>query len=178
MPEPLSWLPDFVVLSRSRYNGLMSRFHSALSSFTWPLFLSLVVFVAGCQSQEQKYYKDHARFEQIVEAVDTLRSAYEKQSLDAIRKLMLPLKEFQRLQREIQRDFSTSSAIALTMTIDRIYIQEAWVRVNVHWEGEWQRFPEEKPVTGRGQGILVWSGTEGLLLAGMEGDLPFGMTSR
>ncbi len=179
MPELLSLLPHFVVSSRSRYNGLMSRSHSGLSSFTWALFLSLVVFMAGCQSKDDhKYPEDHARFERIVEAVDALRSAYEKQNLDAIRKLMLPLKGFQRLQREMQQDFATSSSISLTMTIERIYVQEAWVTVNVRWEGEWQRSPEETLVTGHGHGILVWSGTQVILLAGVEGDLPFGMASR
>lgn len=179
MQELLSWLPAFVVFSRSRYNGRMSRAHSDLSLFSLGLFLSLVVFVAGCQSKDDhKYPADHARFERIVEMVETLRSAYEEQNLDAIKKLMLPLQDFQRIQSAIQRDFATYSAISLATTIERIYIQEAWVRVNVRWEGEWQRLPEETLVTGRGHGILVWSGTEVLLLAGMEGDLPFGMASR
>ena len=76
--------------------------------------------------------------------------AYEKQNLDAVRKLMLPLKGFQRLEGQIQRDFDTYSTISLNITIERIYIQGERIEVNVRWEGEWQRSPEETPVTDRG----------------------------
>lgn len=157
----------------------MSRFPSARFSFAWALLLGLVVFVAGCQSKkESKYPEDHAQFERVVEAVEALRSAYENQNFDAIKKLMLPLEEFQRLEREMQQDFAACSSIALTMTIERMYVQEAWVKVNVRWEGVWQRSPEDALVTGRGHGVLIWSGTQAALLAGVEGDLPFGMASR
>ncbi len=179
MPERLFLLPHFVVSSCFRYNGLMSRSHSGFSSFAWALFLSLVVLMAGCESKQgPKYPEDHERFGRVVEAVDALRSAYEKQNLDAIRKLMLPSKGFQRLQREMQQDFATSSAIALTMTIERMYVQGEQARVNIRWEGEWQPSSEDKVVTDRGHGILIWSGTQVILLAGVEGDLPFGMASR
>ena len=72
MPELLSRLTGFVVLSRSRYNGRMSRYH--LSFFS--LFLILVVVMTGCQffSDDKKFSADHARFEQIVQAVETLRA--------------------------------------------------------------------------------------------------------
>ena len=141
--------------------------------------MSLVVLGVGCQSKDDhKYPEDHARFERIVQAVETLRAAYATHNLDAIRKLMLPLKEFQPIQRQIQQDFDAYSVISLTMTIERIHIQEAWITVNVRWAGEWQRSPQEPPVTDRGHGILVWSGTEVVLLAGLEGALPFGIAGR
>ena len=176
MPELLSRLTGFVVLSRSRYNGRMSRYH--LSFFS--LFLILVVVITGCQffSDDKKISADHARFERIVQAVETLRAAYEKQNLDAVRKLMLPLKGFQRLEGQIQRDFDTYSTISLNITIERIYIQGERIEVNVRWEGEWQRSPEETPVTDRGHGVWVWSGTKDILLAGVEGAMPFGKAGR
>ncbi len=176
MPELLSRLTGFVVLSRSRYNGRMSRYH--LSFFS--LFLILVVVMTGCQffSNDKKFSADHARFEQIVQAVETLRAAYEKQNLDAVRKLMLPLKGFQRLEGQIQRDFDTYSTISLNITIERIYIRGERIEVNVRWDGEWQRSPEETPVTDRGHGVWVWSGTKDMLLAGVEGAMPFGKAGR
>ena len=176
MPELLSRLTGFVVLSRSRYNGRMSRYH--LSFFS--LFLILVVVMTGCQffSDDKKISADHARFERIVQAVETLRAAYEKQNLDAVRKLMLPLKGFQRLEGQIQRDFDTYSTISLDITIERIYIQGERIEVNVRWEGEWHRSPEETPVTDRGHGVWVWSGTKDILLAGVEGAMPFGKAGR
>ena len=154
----------------------MSRF--PLSFFS--PFLILVVFVAGCQffSNDEKNAEDHARFERIVQAVETLRSAYEQHDLDAIRKLMLPFKAFQRLEARIQRDFDTYSTISLHVTIERIYIQGERIKVNLRWEGAWQRFPEETPVTDLGHGVWVWSGTKDILLAGVEGAMPFGKAGR
>ena len=78
MPELLSRLTGFVVLSRSRYNGRMSRYH--LSFFS--LFLILVVVMTGCQffSNDKKFSADHfpqavdhARFERIVQAGNLTR---------------------------------------------------------------------------------------------------------
>ena len=154
----------------------MSRYH--LSFFS--LFLILVVVMTGCQffSDDKKISADHARFERIVQAVETLRAAYEKQNLDAVRKLMLPLKGFQRLEGQIQRDFDTYSTISLNITIERIYIQGERIEVNVRWEGEWQRSPEETPVPDHGHGVWVWSGTKDILWAGVEGAMPFGKAGR
>ena len=154
----------------------MIRHH--LSWFS--LLLILVVAAAGCQffSEDKKVSADHARFERIVQAVETLRSAYERQKLDAIQKLMLPLKGFQQLEGQIKRDFDTYATIALNVTIERIYIQGEQIKVNVRWEGEWQRSPEETPVTDRGHGVWVWSGTKDILLASVEGAMPFGKSGR
>ncbi len=148
--------------------------------FFFSLPLLLAVILTGCQffSSDKKFSEDHARFERIVQAVETLRSAYEQQKLDVIRKLMLPLEGFQRLEGQIQRDFDTYSTISLNVTIERIYIQGERIAVNVRWEGEWQRSPEETPVTDRGHGVWVWSGTKDILLAGVEGAMPFGKAGR
>ena len=144
------------------------------------VLLLLVVVMTGCQffSSDKKISADHARFERIVNAVETFRAAYEKQNLDAVRKLILPLKGFQRLEGQIQRDFDTYSTISLNVTIERIYIQGERIKVNVRWEGAWHRSPEETPVTDRGHGVWVWNGTKDILLAGVEGAMPFGKAGR
>ena len=169
-------LRAFVVLSRSRYNGPMVRSHLSLFS----LLLLLVVAAAGCQffSSDKKVSADHARFERIVQAVEALRLAYEKHNFDAIRKLTLPLKGFQRFEGQIQRDFDTYPTISLNVTIERIYIQGDRIRVNVRWEGTWQRSLQETPVTDQGHGVWVWSGTQDILLASVEGAMPFGKAGR
>ena len=136
----------------------------------------LVVVLSGCQffSSDKKVSADHERFERIVQAVETLRSAYEQQKFDAIQKLMLPLQGFQDLEGQIRRDFDTYPTISLNVTIERIYIKGERIKVNVRWEGAWQRSPEETPVTDRGHGVWVWSGTKDILLVGVEGATPFG----
>ena len=151
---------------------------SRLSLFS-PLLI-LVVLMTGCQffSSDKKVSADHERFERIVQAVETLRSAYEQQKFDAIRKLMLPLQGFQQLEGQIQRDFDTYATISLNVTIERIYIQRERIKVNVRWEGAWQRSPEVAPVTDQGHGVWVWKGTKDILLAGVEGATPFGKAGR
>lgn len=144
------------------------------------LLLVLVVTAAGCQffSSDKKVSADHERFERIVQAVETLRSAYEQQKLDAIQKLLLPLQGFQQLEVQIQRDFDTYSTIALHVAIERIHIQRERIKVNVRWEGAWQRSPEVAPVTEQGHGVWVWSGSKDILLASVEGATPFGKAGR
>ncbi len=144
------------------------------------LSLLLVVVLSGCQffSSDKKVSADHERFERIVQAVETLRSAYEQQKFDAVQKLMLPLQGFQELESQIQRDFDTYAAISLHVAIERIYIRGERIKVNVRWEGAWQRSPEVAPVTDSGHGVWVWSGTKDILLAGVEGAIPFGKADR
>lgn len=144
------------------------------------LLLILVVTTAGCQffSSDKKVSADHARYERIVQAVESLRVAYEKHNFDAIRKLMLPLKGFQQFEVQIQRDFDTYPTIALNVTIERIHIQRDRIKVNVRWVGEWQRSPQDLPVTEQGHGVWVWSGTKDILLASVEGAMPFGKAGR
>ena len=151
---------------------------SPLSLFSLLLFLA--VATAGCQffSSEKKVSGDHERFERIVQAVETLRSAYEQHKFTTIQKLTLPLKGFQQFEVQIQRDFDTYPTIALNVTIERIHIQKDRIRVNVRWEGTWQRSPQETPVTDQGHGVWVWTGTKDILLAAVEGAMPFGKAGR
>ncbi len=153
----------------------MVRSHLSLCSLSL-----LVVVLSGCQffSSDKKVSADHERFERIVQAVETLRSAYEQQKFDAVQKLMLPLQGFQELESQIQRDFDTYAAISLHVAIERIYIKGERIKVNVRWEGAWQRSPEVAPVTDSGHGVWVWSGTKDILLAGVEGAIPFGKADR
>ena len=151
---------------------------SPLSFFS--LLLVLVVVLSGCQffSSDKKVSKDHERFERIVQAVETLRSAYEQQKFDAIQKLLLPLEGFQQLESQIRRDFDTYATVSLRVAIERIYIKRDQIKVNVRWDGVWQRSPAETPAVESGHGVWVWKGTKDILLAGVEGAMPFGKADR
>ena len=154
----------------------MIRYRLSLIS----LLLILVMTAAGCQffSSDKKVSADHARFERIVQAVETLRATYEQQKFDAIQKLMLPLQGFQQLEGQIQRDFDTYATISLRVAIERIYIKREQIKVNVRWDGVWQRSPAETPAVESGHGVWVWQGTKDILLAGVEGAIPFGKADR
>ena len=162
----------------SRYNGLMRQFRFILSWVGWGLAVGLITLGLGCQSDKQKYPEDHARYERIINAVEALRSAYKDRNTDAFGKLLLTSEGLQRLQSDVQGDVSAYSSISLTMTIERIYVRDERATVNVRWEGKWQPSSEEKLVTDQGHGILIWHGTETVLLEEVGGNVPFGMAAR
>ena len=140
--------------------------------------MSAVTGLTGCQSTPPKYPEDHARFERIIKAVSALESAYKKKDLEALQDLMLPVESLDRTQREMQADFAAFSDIVLDMTIERITIRGGHATVNIRWEGEWKKGTEPIGLISRGHGELIWSGNQVILLSGVDGDLPFGMTSR
>ena len=139
----------------------------------------LVVMIAGCSSTKTpRYPEDHARFGRIVEAVESLRQAYIDKDEPAARELFLPLDNLKQLGAEIQQDFRIYSHIALDLSIERIMIRDDQIQVNFRWQGEWAK-ERDTPVThANGHGILHWTGTQVILLADVEGDIPFGMASR
>ena len=92
---------------------------------------------------------------------------------------MLPLDVLQRLQVEIEKDFNVYAEIDLKFAIERMAIKGGRAMVNVRWEGEWKRQTAELVgLTGQGHGVLIWSGKQVILLAAVDGDLPFGMATR
>ena len=151
----------------------------------WGGILSLLFSFTGCsnffelKSKLPKFPEDHARFERIVNAIENLHQAYVGKDADELRELMLPLDVLQRLQVEIKKDFSTYAKIDLEFTIERMAIKGGRAMVNVRWEGEWKRRATELVgLTGQGHGVLIWSGRQVILLADVDGDLPFGMATR
>ena len=167
-----------------RFPGFLAGY--LLSVFAvWSGILALLFFLSGCsdffalKSKLQKFPEDHARFERIVNAIENLRQAYVAKNVSELRELMLPLDGLQRLQVEIEKDFSTYAEIDLELTIERIAIKGGRAMVNVRWEGEWkQQTGELIGLAGQGYGILIWSGKQVILLAGTDGDLPFGMATK
>jgi hypothetical protein len=147
--------------------------------------LLLFFLLHGCsnffalKSKLPRFPEDHARFERIVNAIEKLRQAYVRKNVDGLRELMLPLDVLQRLHAEIEKDFSIYAEINLEFTIERMAINGGRAMVNVRWEGEWKRQATELiGLIGQGHGVLVWSGRQVILLADVDGDLPFGMATR
>ena len=144
----------------------------------WGGLFAILVIAPGCKSKELQYPEDHARFERIVKAGEDLRKAYEEKNADALRELMLPLDGLDRLQLEIQKDFNTYADIELEFTIERMAIKGGLATVNVRWEGTWKRQPQDLGIAGQGHVVLIWSGKQVILLADVDGDLPFGMATQ
>ena len=151
----------------------------------WSGILAFLFLLSGCsdffalKSKLQQFPEDHARFERIVNSIENLRQAYAGKDVDELRELLLPLDVLQRLQVEIKKDFSTYAKIDLEFTIERMAIKGGRAMVNVRWEGEWKRRATELVgLTGQGHGVLIWSGRQVILLADVDGDLPFGMATR
>ncbi|HXF92067.1 MAG TPA: hypothetical protein VNK46_04870 [Nitrospiraceae bacterium] len=142
------------------------------------LLFPLAMFLSACSSKGPQYPEDHERFRRIDAAVESLRKAYVNRDASALEALMLPLDALERLHRDVRRDFDSFQEIALDWTIERIVIDGDNIDVFVHWQGQWKREPGEPGIRQRGHGRLQWVGVQSILLKGLEGDLPFGMTVR
>ena len=132
----------------------------------------------GCSAKDPRYPLDHARYERIDRAVESLRKAYAQKDLSSIQALMLPMYSLDRIEQEVQNDFQTFQDISLEFSIERIIIEGETIDVYVHWQGQWKRTPAEAGVRERGHGMLRWEGVHSILLKAVEGDLPFGMATR
>jgi hypothetical protein len=132
----------------------------------------------GCSTKTPKYPEDHARFQRVVQAIKTLETAYVNKDTPAFHELLLPLEQLETLEAEARQDFAQFSTIQLDFTIDRIIVDGNRISAFISWQGKWQRSTQELSDQARGQGVLLWSGNQVILLRGVEGDLPFGMASR
>ena len=132
----------------------------------------------GCSKKAPKYPEDHARFQRVVQAIKALEAAYVNKDTPAIHELLLPLEQLEILEAEASQDFAKFSTIQLDFNIDRIIVEGDRISAFISWQGKWQRSTQEPIDQARGQGVLLWSGNQVILLRGVEGDLPFGMASR
>ncbi len=132
----------------------------------------------GCSKKAPKYPEDHARFQRVVQAIKALETAYVNKDTSALHELLLPLEQLELLEAEARQDFAQFSTIQLELTIDRIIVDGDRISAFISWQGKWQRSTQEPGDQARGQGVLLWSGKQVILLRGVEGDLPFGMAAR
>ena len=132
----------------------------------------------GCSKKTPKYPEDHARFQRVVQAIKALEAAYVNKDTPAIHELLLPLEQLEILEAEARQDFAEFSTIQLDLTINRIIVEGDRISAFISWQGTWQRSTQEPGDQAIGQGVLLWSGNQVILLRGVEGDLPFGMAAR
>ncbi len=132
----------------------------------------------GCSAKEIRYPEDHARYLRIYKTVEELRTAYGRRDLSDVQSLLLPREALEKMASDIQKDFQTYQEIALDWTIDRIVVDGETIEVIVNWAGQWRKSPADTGLRERGQGILRLTGEKTVLLNGLDGDLPFGMSLR
>ena len=150
-------------------------------SWVWVLLVVLGMVClteAGCSKKVPKYPEDHARFQRVVQAIKTLETAYVNKDGPALHELLLPLEQLEILEAKARQDFAQFPTIQLDLYINRIIINGDHISAFISWQGKWQRPTQEQGDQARGQGVLLWSGNQVILLRGVEGNLPFGMAAR
>ncbi len=147
-----------------------------------PLFIGwlllLAIAVSGCPSKTIQYPAEHERLLRIDQAVDSLRSAYQRKDRSGFQAMMLPLDQMEELLRQAEMDFEAFHSIALEFNIERVVLEKDDIDVFVHWQGTWIKDANDAGVRQRGHARLQWVGTQSILLRRVEGDLPFGMRTK
>ncbi|HEY5931392.1 MAG TPA: hypothetical protein VIT63_00660 [Nitrospira sp.] len=146
------------------------------SSVLWLIVLAVVI--VGCPSKTVRYPAEHERLLRIDQALESLRSAYQRKDRSAFRAMLLPLDQLDELRRQADMDFEAFSAIFLEFKIERVAIEKDDIDVFIHWQGTWKRDVNDMGIRQRGHARLEWVGTHSILLRSAQGDLPFGMKTK
>jgi len=149
---------------------------SPVSCIGWLLLFTLVM--AGCPSKTIQYPEEHDRLLRLDQALESLRSAYQRKDRSAFHSLLLPQDQMEELQRQAEMDFETFHAITLEFKIERVMIEKDDIDVFVNWQGNWKKDANDAGLWQRGHARLQWAGVPSILLRGVEGDLPFGMKTK
>jgi hypothetical protein len=150
------------------------RFCRSQSSFIgW--FLLLTLLLAGCPSKKIQYPAEHERLLRLDQALESLRSAYQRKDRAGFQSMLLPLDQMESLQRQAEMDFEAFDAITLEFKIERVMMGKDDFDVLVNWQGTWRKDANDTGMRQRGHTRLQWDGTHSILLRSAQGDLPFGM---
>lgn len=149
---------------------------SATLFIAWLLLLA--VAVGGCPSKTVRYPAEHERLLRLDQAVESLRSAYQRKDQSGFHALLLPVDQLDELRQQVDMDFAAFSAISLEFKIERVAIEKDDLDVLIHWQGTWKREATDIGIRQRGLARLQWVGTHSILLRGAQGDLPFGMKAK
>lgn len=142
----------------------------------WILLLTFLV--AGCPSKAIQYPAEHERLLRLDQALESLRSAYERKDRAGFRSMLSPIGQTEELQRQAETDFEAFHTIVLEFKIERVMLAKDDLDVLVNWQGTWKRDANDTGTRQRGHARLQWVGTSSILLRGAQGDLPFGMQTR
>lgn len=140
--------------------------------------VAVLMAAVACSAKTVQYPEDHERFSRIDRAVESLRAAYQQRDRSAFQEVMLPAESLEQIQAEAAQDFELFQSIQLDFKTERIMIDGENIDVYVHWQGVWRKHPDDAGVRQRGHARLQWVGMQSILLRGVQGDLPFGMTVR
>lgn len=146
------------------------------SSILWLIVLAMVV--VGCPSKTIRYPAEHERLLRIDQALESLRSAYQRKDRSGFHAMLLPLDQLDELKRRAEMDFEAFSAISLEFKIERVVIEKDDIDVFINWQGTWKRDANDMGIRQRGYARLQWVGTHSILLRSAQGDLPFGMKTK
>ncbi len=142
----------------------------------WLLLLAFLV--AGCPSKTIQYPAEHERLLRLDQALESLRSAYERKDRAGFRSMLSPPDQMEELQRYAEIDFEAFHAITLEFRIERVMLAKDDLDVLVNWQGIWKKDANDTGTRQRGHARLQWVGTRPMLLRSAQGDLPFGMKSK
>ncbi len=149
---------------------------STVSFIGWLLLVTVVM--TGCPSKTIQYPEEHDRLLRLDQALESLRSAYQRKDRSAFHSLLLPQDQMAELQRQAEMDFETFHAITLEFKIERVVIEKDDIDVFVNWQGNWKKDANDAGMRQRGHARLQWAGAPSILLRGVQGDLPFGMKTK
>src|SRR5512132_812713 len=146
--------------------------------FLWGLVCLVGTAGLACNKPNRVDPADAAQVRSIDATVERLRQAYINKDAAAFQALLMPLDSLRRLELEVERDFAIYDRIQLDLGIDRVLIEGTDVAVYFHGQGQWHRKSDDPSIRERGHAILRLVGHQNLALSGVDGDAPFGMTSR
>ena len=146
------------------------------TSIVWLLMLTVVA--VGCPSKTIRYPAEHERLLRIDQALESLRSAYERKDRSGFQSMLLPQDQLDELRRQVDLDLEAFSTISLEFKIERVVIEKDDIDVFIHWQGTWKRDANDMGIRQRGHARLQWVGTHSILLRSAQGDLPFGMKTK
>ncbi len=138
----------------------------------------MVFLIAGCPSKTIQYPVEHERLIRLDQALESLRSAYERKDRAEFRSMLSPVDQTEELQRQAEMDFDAFHAITLEFRIERVMLAKDDLDVLVNWQGIWKKDANDTGTRQRGYARLQWVGTQSILLRGAQGDLPFGMQTK
>ncbi len=138
----------------------------------------LTMVAVGCPSKTIRYPAEHERLLRIDQALESLRSAYERKDWSGFQSMLLPQDQLDELRRQVDLDIEAFSAISLEFKIERVVIEKDDIDVFIHWQGTWKRDANDMGIRQRGHARLQWVGTHSILLRSVQGDLPFGMKTK
>lgn len=144
------------------------------------ILVLFLIFIFGCSSEKvavRPPSEESIKVKGATEILLTLNKSYEGKD---DRLFMFYISRsipsgYESIEKGIKRDFAIFEKINLNMTLRWARIKEDSIQLAVRWEEKWfEQSGKEK--RERGNCVFSFKNEEGLKLAGIEGDSPFGIS--